>query len=583
MTAAKEYTFKGTDDKSILEAVLKDTAVPLLPINEYSENQLRQILPLLINAVRFFIEAASGVTGTGLQEWLDTMRFKAGKDSATSSMRPSSDMYRSHSDSRQGQPDQAVPAGQDEKPAAAATGSKAAQAAQDAPEEPAGKNPEQQSEEELRKDRDRSLRTKSGKEPGGQKGHPGAGFHIPPHIDETRNVIMLPEKCRDCPKWEACKKDAKPGIKHNEFDIEIKIVQTVYQPVDVTCPEGGTREISDYPDHAQGVNQYGVTIQTVLCLLYCVGMVSLDRIKKIVSPLLGLPVSTATIQRYVHVLSEKARSAVNAILEKEKDEHVVHCDETGARVNGTLGWIHCVSTELYTFVSFQLKRGKEGMDAIGFLSEYVGTVVHDCWSSYWGYDNCLHAVCNGHIQRELTGLSKFFHNANLWADDMVSLLQEMLHEKHMAQEKKITALSPEALELFSRRFDALINRGKELHPLPERMPGQRGRLKRGRARALIDRMEERKPEIFRFLTDFDVPYTNNTAESSFRLIGTKRSVGCFRSIESAQEFCIIWSYLSTCAKHGISYFDAIKNAFEGNSMQLLFPNVTDNPNPDEAA
>ena len=101
-------------------------------------------------------------------------------------------------------------------------------------------------------------------------------------------------------------------------------------------------------------------------------------------------------------------------------------------------------------------------------------------------------------------------------------------------------------------------------------------------------MEERKPEIFKFLTDFEVPYTNNIAESSFRLLGTKRSVGCFRSIESAQEFCIIWSYLSTCAKHGISYYNAIKKAFEGKSMEVLFPDherhAQENTiSPDEAA
>lgn len=222
-------------------------------------------------------------------------------------------------------------------------------------------------------------------------------------------------------------------------------------------------------------------------------------------------------------------------------EKVVHCDETGAKVDGKLQWIHCVATEMYTFISIQEKRGREGMDQIGFLIHYVGTVIYDCWSSYFKYDNCDHATCNGHIERTLAGVSKFFKDASKWADDMIKLLQNMLHTKHEAQKQNLTELPPEVIEGFSKKFDTFIARGKELHPIQPKKPGQRGKGKRGRARALIDRMEMRKTEIFRFIRDFDVSFTNNIAEASFRLIGQKRSVGIFRDLESAKNFCLIWS------------------------------------------
>lgn len=615
------YSFKGLDDQSIINSVVAGSGLPACSIDKYTEEQLRQLAPLLINAIRGFIAKEAGISEVDIQEWIDCMHFKAKKDSRTSSMRPSSDMYRStagkgYDDSPDGGTDSPSPSAnsKEQKPGSKQKGKTPgpADSKGQGPEAtgPNGQEPdatdpkspdcdtssgppeddrEKQAEEELRKDHDRSLRTWTGRKPGGQQGHPGAGFQVPPNVDEVRNVIIPPEKCKGCPKWESCAANAELGTRHNVYDFEIHIKQTVYQEVrSVPCPEDGHEEKSDYPEEAKGVNQYGINVQTMVCLLYCVGMVSLDRIKKIIGPLLGLQISTATVQRYVSLLASKVKDTVDAILEAEKSEKVVHCDETGAKVGGTLCWIHCIATSLYTFVSLQAKRGKEGMDAIGFLSEYVGTVVHDCWSAYWGFVNCAHAVCNGHIQRELVGISKFFHNAKLWADDMVALLQEMLHAKHLAQEKGQTELPRDTIAAFSERFDALIARGKEVHPLPERKPGQKGRLKRGRARALVDRMESRKAEIFKFLMDFDVPYTNNIAESSFRLLGTKRSVGCFRSIEAAQEFCIIWSYLSTCAKHGISYYDAVKEAFAGRSMQLLFPermrqDKTDNPNTDEAA
>lgn len=568
------YSFKGLDDQSIIKAIIKGSGLPVCPIDKYTEEQLRHLATLLVNAIRSFIVKEAGFSESDIQEWIDSMCFKAKKDSKTSSMRPSSDMYRKAAEKE-------IDVSNNNTESSSQSSEAKAQTADSTEKTGSGLDPvpctpeddqEKKAEENLRKDHNRSLRSKTGRKPGGQNGHSGTGFHVPPNVAEVEHVIVPPKKCKGCPKWDSCKVNAELGIKHNVYDFEIHIKQTVYQEVcSVVCPEDGQKERSDYPEQANGVNQYGVNVQTILCLLYCVGMVSLDRIKKIISPLLGLQISTATIQRYISLLSLKVKDTVDAILKAEQAEKVVHCDETGAKVDGDLCWIHCVATSLYTFVSLQKKRGKEGMDAIGFLAEYVGTVVHDCWSTYWGFDNCSHAVCNGHIQRELVGLSKFFHNANLWADDMVTLLQEMLHAKHTAQEKGLSELSGDITAAFSERFDGLIARGKELHPLPERQPGQKGRLKRGRARALIDRMEGRKKEIFKFLTDFEVPYTNNIAESSFRLLGTKRSVGCFRSIESAQEFCVIWSYLSTCAKHGISYYDAIKEAFAGKSMQLLFP------------
>ena len=113
----------------------------------------------------------------------------------------------------------------------------------------------------------------------------------------------------------------------------------------------------------------------------------------------------------IETLARLVQPAVDAILEAEKKEPFVHLDETGTKVAGHLYWVHAVATPLYTFVSVQAKRGKEGMEAIGFLYNYVGTIIHDCWASYFYFDQCEHILCNAHIERELAGLSKFFENA----------------------------------------------------------------------------------------------------------------------------------------------------------------------------
>src|SRR5690606_11042157 len=39
--------------------------------------------------------------------------------------------------------------------------------------------------------------------------------------------------------------------------------------------------------------------------------------------------------------------------------------------------------------------------AAGILEFFGGTLVHDCWSPYFSWEECLHALCNAHLLREL--------------------------------------------------------------------------------------------------------------------------------------------------------------------------------------
>ena len=135
-----------------------------------------------------------------------------------------------------------------------------------------------------------------------------------------------------------------------------------------------------------------------------------------------------------------------------------------------------------------------------------------------------------------------------------------------------TVIPDEVIEEFEARYDEILAEGFILHPLEESAERKRGRKKKGKARALLERMRDHKHEFLLFLHDFDVPFTNNEAEKSFRMVGVKRSVsGCFRTEKGAEEFVLIWSYLSSAHKHGISYYEAIVQAFRGNAVSVLFP------------
>lgn len=108
---------------------------------------------------------------------------------------------------------------------------------------------------------------------------------------------------------------------------------------------------------------------------------------------------------------------------------------------------------------------------------------------------------------------------------------------------------------------------------PSRLPAppdrRRGRKRKGKERALIERLKAPKATAA-VLHDFSVPFDNNQAERDVRNGKTKTKVpGCFRTEAGAKDYLDITSFLSTGAKHGASVFGALTAAFAGNGKIVL--------------
>jgi len=79
-----------------------------------------------------------------------------------------------------------------------------------------------------------------------------------------------------------------------------------------------------------------------------------------------------------------------------------------------------------------------------------------------------------------------------------------------------------------------------------------------------------KPSVCLFINNFAVPFDNNLAERDVRMVKTKTKVsGCFRSLEGAENYLKIMSYVGTVKKHGRSAYEAIRQAISGKSDFFL--------------
>ena len=63
-------------------------------------------------------------------------------------------------------------------------------------------------------------------------------------------------------------------------------------------------------------------------------------------------------------------------------EEAVCFDESGARVDGKLKWLHSSSTKRASIYKIHAKRGSDAMDEIGILPKRTNWCVHDYWKAY---------------------------------------------------------------------------------------------------------------------------------------------------------------------------------------------------------
>ena len=422
------------------------------------------------------------------------------------------------------------------------------------------------SSDAFKKPKPKSLRIKSGKKPGGQKGHKGHGFKLPEYVDDV--VEAAPSSCGGC-GCDLRQENGKVASSRYEMDIPEIVLRTVrIDQVQKDCPGCGERNLGKYPEGVNGIKQYGPNLKSFVVTLVNYGMVSIERTQEILAGAFGAAMSQGTIQNFLYGCAEAVSGTVEEIRKAVMKSHVTNFDETGYRVEGKLSWLHTASTDKLTHITVHRKRGSEGMEAGGVLPDYVGIAVHDCLQAYFKF-GCMHALCNAHLLRELIGL--YENTGQQWAKTFIGLLLRMKEEVDDYKKQGISSFPPKLLEKHSEEWDRLVTEGLSLNPQPVRKKGQRGRLAKGKTLCLLERLAAYKEGFMFFVRDFRVPFDNNQAERDIRIAKLKQKVaGCARSVDGALAFAKITSYIQTARKQGHSIFQALRSAFLGQPISIAF-------------
>ena len=231
--------------------------------------------------------------------------------------------------------------------------------------------------------------------------------------------------------------------------------------------------------------------------------------------------------------------------------------------------MHVLATKSLTWVARHAKRGGVAFEALGILPKFTGTLIHDGWRPYRAL-TCSHGLCNAHHLRELTYV--FEELKQDWAGDLIKVLTNANHlnNTNCADGKVPDYAEPGyclKVKELRAQYEAILDQGDKVNPRAA-SSGKRGVTKQSKAANLIGRLREYADDVWRFMEQPDVPFTNNIAEQAVRMPKVKQKVsGCFRTTQGADTFCTIRSYLATMHKQGARIFESLVHTFRGSPPQ----------------
>ena len=194
--------------------------------------------------------------------------------------------------------------------------------------------------------KNRNLRESSEKKQGAQEGHDGVHLSVISNPDHTREHMHA--DCTGCPYRTKCLDKACIRETRHEIDAVVTVDVTAHNLIEVReCPLHGGVKTGSFPENIKATVQYGKNLQAMV--------VAFNMVSR---------------------CAESLKDTYEQIRLKMITLGLIHCDETGSRVDGKTCWVHVASDLDYTYLTINQRRGQIGMDAANVLPHAHRIIVH---------------------------------------------------------------------------------------------------------------------------------------------------------------------------------------------------------------
>jgi transposase len=349
--------------------------------------------------------------------------------------------------------------------------------------------------------------------------------------------------------------------KRQVFDLpQPKREVTEHQMGEIECC--GCVQQGEYPPEIRASVPYGAGGRGLVTNLSVEHKMPLEQICCLVADFYGDALNSETVETALAEGSELARPLEASSVEQLQQAEVVHCDETGLRIEGKLQWVYPASNAWSTHLCVHEKRGEAALRSeASVLKAFRGYAVHDCLASSFKCSECRHGLCHAHLVRALQGL---IETGSQWAKE----LQTFLLDRY-----KDAAHSPplhgQAAAEKRQKYRDILAQAEAEEPPPAPKPGK-GRPKSTPGRNLLKRLKDHDDAVVAFAWGEGVPFTNNQAERDLRPAKVTQKVrGCFRTQQGANVYARLQAVISTCRKQERNVYAFLRALFAYQPVSLL--------------
>lgn len=343
-------------------------------------------------------------------------------------------------------------------------------------------------------------------------------------------------------------------ISRQVIGIVVAPVVTEYRTAEFYDKKKGRNVHASFPNGVTNDVNYDESMKAFLFLLNSRCNVSLEKTAQFVSNVTNgaLSPSVGMISGLCREFSLKSKKEQDDLFKGLLDAPVMHVDGTVARVNGSNDNVVVCSNGTQTMYFARESKGHAGVKGTP-VETFGGILIHDHEACFYGYGSD-HQECMVHIERYLRDSIENEKNLT-WNRQMLSLIQEMIHENNIAGQEGI---ADDKIADFEKRYDAIVETATREYD--ESPPSDYYRD----GYNLYLRMIEYKHNHLLFLSNPYVDPDNNLCERKARILkGKINQAISLRSFEHLAYYCECLSVLDHFATDNKdNLYQLVKEVFE---------------------
>lgn len=274
---------------------------------------------------------------------------------------------------------------------------------------------------------------KSMRKSGGQPGHQGKRRELvaPERVD--KRLEHSPDRCGCGHEFDGSEERVGDPVCHQQYEMPV-IIPLVFehQRVRLRCP-ACQRAILAELSAGDGAG-FGPRADAHIAMLAGVFRLSRDQVRQTLVEMFGIPASKGSVDSAIMRMSALLADPWAELREAVRKAQVVHADETTWRLQGATQWLWVAASALVACFRIDPHRSQAAAKEL-LGEEFGGFLVSDRYAGYHFLDVLQQQLCWCHVIRQLVEISQRDGVTGRRGTQLVTLAREVIsaHREFLAE------------------------------------------------------------------------------------------------------------------------------------------------------